>query len=135
MSLSRVTKLLALAASAYLIGSPREGDAATINAARIAARSGLDIYTLADAHGVSLLCTLPWTEEAQPADSGLCTPCPTVRCADGSSLIVMECVNGAGVYIERMSSDATGNQYLGRGFWRDCEIAEAVWFAREAWGC
>jgi hypothetical protein len=134
MSVSHVTKLLALAASAALIGSPRECEAATINAARIAARCGLDICELADTYGVSLLCTIPWTEEKAPSDLGPCT-IHNVVLADGSGLCIYEAVSGAGVWIERLSSDATGNQYLGRGFWRDCEIAEAVWFAREAWGC
>ena len=134
MSLSRVTKLLVLAASASLIGSYSEATAATINAARIAARCGLDINELADAHNVSLLCTIPWTEEAAPSDLGPCT-IHNIVLADGSGFCVYEAVSGAGVWIERMSSDATGNQYLGRGFWRDCEIQEAVYFAREAWGC
>jgi hypothetical protein len=133
MSLSRVTKLLVLAASAYTIGSPREGDAATINAARIAARCGLDIHALADAHNVSLLCTIPWTEEAAPA--GQYTAGLHIQCNDGTNLLAHEALDGSGVWIERMGDEASGYRYLGRGFWRDCEIQEAVYFAREAWGC
>lgn len=131
MSLSRVTKLLVLAASAYLIGSPREGDAATINAARIAARCGLDIHALADAHNVSLLCTIPWTEEKAPAVLFSCVA--NIECTDGSTLSVYEAPEG--IYIEHMASEANDFHYLGRGFWRDCEPTEAVLFAREVWGC
>lgn len=131
MSLSRVTKLLVLAASAYLIGSPREGDAATINAARIAARCGLDIHALADAHNVSLLCTIEWTEEKAPSASYTCVA--NITCVDGSTLNVYE--GPEGIYIEHMASEANDFHYLGRGFWRDCEPTEAVLFAREVWGC
>ena len=131
MSLSRVTKLLVLAASAYLIGSPREGDAATINAARIAARCGLDIHALADAHNVSLLCTIEWTEEKAPAASYTCVA--NVTCVDGSTLNVYE--GPEGIWIERLGGEDVDFRYLGRGFWRDCEPTEAVLFARDAWGC
>lgn len=131
MSLSRVTKLLVLAASAYLIGSPREGDAATINAARIAARCGLDIRALADAHNVSLLCTIPWTEEKAPAASYTCVA--NITCVDGSTLNVYE--GPEGIWIERLGGEDVDFHYLSRGFWRDCEPTEAVLFAREAWGC
>lgn len=131
MSLSRVTKLLVLAASAYLIGSPREGDAATINAARIAARCGLDIHALADAHNVSLLCTIEWTEEKAPAASYACVA--NVTCVDGSTLNVYE--GPEGIWIERLGGEDVDFRYLSRGFWRDCEPTEAVLFARDAWGC
>ena len=131
MSLSRVTKLLVLAASAYLIGSPREGDAATINAARIAARCGLDIHALADAHNVSLLCTIEWTEEKAPAASYTCVA--NVTCVDGSTLNVYE--GPEGIWIERLGGEDVDFHYLSRGFWRDCEPTEAVLFARDAWGC
>jgi hypothetical protein len=131
MSLSRVTKLLVLAASATMIGSYGEAAAATINAARIAGRCGLDINELADAHNVSLLCTLEWTEEKAPAVLFTCAA--NITCVDGSTLNVYEAPEG--IYIERMASEAEDFHYLGRGFWRDCEIQEAVYFAREAWGC
>ena len=131
MSLSRVTKLLVLAASASLIGSYSEAAAATINAARIAARCGLDINELADAHNVSLLCTIEWTEEKAPAVLFSCVA--NITCEDGSTLNVYEAAEG--IYIERMASEADDFHYLGRGFWRDCEPTEVVYFAREAWGC
>lgn len=123
--------LFPLTPAAYIIGSPREGDAATINAARIAGRCGLDINELADAHNVSLLCTIEWTEEKAPSAHYTCVA--NVTCVDGSTLNVYE--GPEGVWIERLANEAGDFHYLARGFWRDCEIAEAVWFAREAWGC
>ena len=131
MSLSRVQKLLTLAASAALIGSHHEAVAATLNAARIAERSGLDIHEISEHYNVNLLWILPWTEEQAPAERF--SHVAHVACDDGSTLLVYEAP--CGIYIERMASEADDYHYLGRGFWRDCEPQEAVLFAREAWGC
>lgn len=128
---ARIAQLLALAVSAQSIGSVREAQAATCGAARVAATYGVDILPLADAANLCLLCTIPWTEGVAPA--GLMVPRKTVVCDDGSSLVIME--HPTGIYIERMSDDATGNRYLGRGFWRDCDVQEAVWLARDVWAC
>ena len=51
--------------------------------------------------------------------------------ADGSTLVIMTAPEG--VWIERIADEARGYRLLGRGFWRDCEIQEAVYFARDAW--
>lgn len=131
-AVSRIARLLALAASALSIGSVHEAEAATLGAARVAAACSIDLLPLADAVGVSLLCTIPWTEEAAPAGYSW-RAVTTVECADGSSMVVYECE--AGIWIERIASEADDSRYLSRGFWRDCEPQEAVWFAREAWGC
>ena len=128
---ARIAQLLALAASALTIGSVHEAEAATLGAARVASTCGIDLLPLADAAGVSLLCTIPWTEEAAPAGHSWHVVA-TIECADGSSLVVYE--STAGIWIERYASEANDSRYLSRGFWRDCEPQEAVWFARAAWG-
>ena len=85
-SAARIAQLLALAVSAQSIGSHHEAQAATCGAARIASACGVDIRPLADAANLSLLCTIPWTEEAAPRV--LFTAGPSIECADGSFLIV-----------------------------------------------
>jgi hypothetical protein len=53
-SAARVRKLLALAASARMIGSPHEAHAAALAAQRIADAAGVDILPLADELGADL---------------------------------------------------------------------------------
>lgn len=131
---ARIAQLIALAVSAQAIGSHREAQAATCGAARIAHTCGVDIRPIADAANLSLLCTIPWTEEAAPRGV-MFTGGPSIECADGTFMIVYTAEDESGIMIERIASDADDFHYLGRGFWRDCEMQEAVWFAREAWGC
>ena len=81
---------------------------------------------------VDLSVLVPWTEEQTP--SGIRfrgDEVAPVLLADGSTLVIMTAPEG--VWIERIADEARGYRLLGRGFWRDCEIQEAVYFARDAW--
>lgn len=131
-STARVRKLLALAASAALIGSAHEAKAALVAAARIAEAHGADLLPLADEANVDISCLVPWTEEEAPAVHFV-SNLPIVTCDDGSMLRIYE--SDLGILIERFGDEALDYRLLSRGFWRDCEPAEAVLFAREAWGC
>lgn len=74
---------------------------------------------------------LPWTEEAAPAD--LYTALPAVTLQDGTTLVSYE--GSQGIWIERYRGEDADYARVNHGFWRDCELQEAAWFAREAWGC
>ena len=133
---ARVTKLLALAASCFSLGLRGEATAAVTAAQVHAARAGVDLHELCDEPrflAVDLSVLVPWTEEQTP--SGIRfrgDEVAPVGLADGSTLVIMTAPEG--VWIERIADEARGYRLLGRGFWRDCEIQEAVYFARDAWG-
>ena len=133
---ARVTKLLALAASCFALGLRGEATAACTAAQVHAARAGIDLHELCDEPrflAVDLSVLVPWTEEQTP--SGIRfrgDEVAPVGLADGSTLVIMTAPEG--VWIERIADEARGYRLLGRGFWRDCEIQEAVYFARDAWG-
>lgn len=129
---ARVRKLLALAASARLIGSPHEAHAAALAAQRIADAAGVDLLPFADEVNFDLSCLVPWTEEEAPA-AHFVSNLPIITCDDGSMLRIYE--GDLGILIERFGDEAQDFRLLGRGFWRDCEPTEAVCFARDAWGC
>jgi len=132
-SAARVRKLLALAASARMIGSPHEAHAAALAAQRIADAAGVDILPLADELGADLECLVPWTEETPTMARFYGRPVATVLCDDGSTMLVLE-DEEHGIIIERRAGEAGDYRLLSRGFWRDCEPTEAVLFARAAWG-
>ena len=133
---ARVTKLLVLPASCFALGLRGEAPAAVTAAQVHAARAGIDLHELCDEPrflAVDLSVLVPWTEEQTP--SGIRfrgVEVAPVGLADGSTLVIMTAPEG--VWIERIADEARGYRLLGRGFWRDCEIQEAVYFARDAWG-
>ncbi len=131
----RILKLLVLAAGAAAIGSHGESRAAIHAAAKQAALAGVDLWALCDTDErflhLDLTCTVPWTEEPVGSVSGFVALAP-VRCADDSVIAIYAADEG--VMLEHYAS-APDYRLLNRGFWRDCEPQEAVWFAREAWGC
>ena len=95
------------------------------------AASGLGFWHLCDDYGLNPTCIVPWTNEKIPG--AMYTPRKRVPLADGSTLAVWE--GPEGIWIERYASEAQDEILLAHGFWRDCELQEAAWFAREAWGC
>lgn len=130
---ARVTKLLALAASTYALGNYGEHDAAVLAAYIHAERAGivgLEFWRLCDAVGANATAIVPWTNEKVPA--GPFAPCKRIVLADGSTIVPW--TNEAGIMVEWYASEAQEEILLGRGFWRDCDVQEAVWLACDAWG-
>lgn len=132
-ALALVVKLIALAGSTYALGNYGEHDAA-VRAAHIHAAKagvvGLEFWRMCDRFNANATCLVPWTNEQVPA--GMLAPRKRIALADGSALAVWE--GETGVMVEWYASEAQDEILLGRGFWSDCEIQEAVWFARDAWG-
>lgn len=128
---TRTAKILALAASAALIGSPAEAATAFLMAGQVAAREGLDIWAVCDALGLDASKTVAWTCEPAPRAVTL-RGLAVITLADGSMLQPYECDEG--VMIERWVALPDGDfRMTGRGFWRDCDLQEAAYLALDAW--
>lgn len=91
-AVSRITKLLALAASAAMIGSPNEASAAIVNAQRIAEREGIDIEPLAFRAGV----IIPRPVKPREIESGVyVTPHYTLTRTTSADEVMEICTRGA----------------------------------------
>jgi hypothetical protein len=135
---ARLVKMLALAAGAALLGNAAEAATVRSNAEKIAARAGLDLDALTvDVSLASLLGLedIEWTNEMPPSDPFR----PEVfQLADGTWIEIAEFITGSGTMVTHFESETgvyEGSNKLHRGFWRDMPAQEAVWLARDAWGC
>lgn len=128
---TRTAKILALAVSTALIGSSAEAATAFLMAGQVAAREGVDIWALCDALNVDASKTVAWTCESAPRGETL-KGGAVITLADGSMLQPYE--GAGGVMIERWVAVGDDFRMTGRGFWRDCDLQEAAFFALEAWG-
>jgi len=132
MPRSKTSKVLALAASAFAIGSFAEAHTAFLMAGRVAQEEGIDVWEVCDEMNLNGAWTVPWTVERAPTHERMRGVDP-IDMPDGSTYLIFE--GPSGVMIERWVPHP-GDDYrmVARGFWRDCEIQEAVYFAREIWG-
>lgn len=136
---ARLVKMLALAAGAALLGNVAEAATVRSNAEKIAARAGLDIDALTVDVSLASLLGLdetPWTNE--PCPTGIAFRPDVFQVAPGEWIEIAEAIDGEGTMVTHFRSgtgELYGAQTLHRGFWRDMPAQEAVWLARDAWGC
>ena len=124
-------KLLALATSCVTLGLHGEAVAAVRAATIHAAKAGLDVWEMCDEDrfaGVDPTWGVKWTEETPSGISF--TEGPVVGRA-GCTLAVF--VSSEGVRVEAYAGEDRGYRMIGRGFWRDHDVQEAVWLACDAW--